>query len=265
MTTDFTTQLPTVLVAGVFASLGASLLGNFVVLQRVSLAADVLSHVALPGIAVALALRIHPLFGAGAFLLIAALALWKLEKRTHLPYDTLVGILFSVTLAAGQLLFAGGSGEELLEALFGSLNRATTLDAIAAVAVGLTIACAIAVGYRPFVLSLVSPDLARVQGIKADRMKLIFLLLLALAVAAGIAVTGILFVGALLIFPAAISGNLSRGLRSALATSVASGVGSAVLGITIGASLSADPGAIIILILAALFAVSLPLRNRLLV
>lgn len=253
-------DLTIALSAGIAASVGASLLGNFVILQRVALAADVLSHVALPGIALALAYNINPFLGAFVFLILAALAVWRLEKSTKLPFDTLVGMLFTVALAAGQLLFSKITSEELLESLFGSLNRATLFDAWAAVAVGTLILVVFAFLYRPFVLSLISPDLARVQGIHADRMKLVFLLLLAASVAVGIKITGILFIGALLIFPAATAGNLNRGFAGALITSVVVGVAGTAGGILLGKSTGLEAGALIIMLLATIFIISLPFR-----
>lgn len=253
-------NLTIALIAGIAASLGASLLGNFVILQRVALAADVLSHVALPGIALALAYNVNPFLGAFVFLIIAALALWRLEKSTKLPFDALVGIIFSVALAAGQLLFNNVTSEELLESLFGSLDKATSFDALAAVIVGVLVLVVFGFLYRPFVLSLISPDLARVQGIRAERMKLIFLLLLAASVAVGIKITGILFIGALLIFPAAIASNVNRSFAGALATSAVVGVAGTASGIFIGIRSGLDAGALIIMTLAVVFLISLPFR-----
>ena len=54
----------------------AGLVGAFVVMRRMALASDALSHVALPGIGLALALRVHPLLGALAALCLGALLVW---------------------------------------------------------------------------------------------------------------------------------------------------------------------------------------------
>ena len=92
-------------------------IGCFAVMRRMSLAADPLSHVALPGIGIALALRINPIFGAAALLFFGALLVWALERRTRAATETMIGIVFSAALAVGSMTT---SGEELINALFGT-------------------------------------------------------------------------------------------------------------------------------------------------
>src|SRR5207249_11224153 len=80
----------------------AGVIGCFAVMRRMALAADALSHVALPGIGIALALHVHPLFGAVAMLFFGALLVWGLQHRTRLPAETIIGVLFSAALAVGS-------------------------------------------------------------------------------------------------------------------------------------------------------------------
>ena len=109
-------------------AIAAGLVGCFAVMRRMTLAADALSHVALPGIGIALALHIHPIFGAAAMLAFGALTVWALENQTRLSTETIIGVVFSVALAAGSLMT---SGDELVEALFGRTGIAR-LDGSAA-------------------------------------------------------------------------------------------------------------------------------------
>src|SRR3990172_13152268 len=66
-------------------------IGAFIILKRMALVGDALSHVALPGIALALSYRLDPLWGVATCLLAAALLLWWLESKSKLPIDALVG------------------------------------------------------------------------------------------------------------------------------------------------------------------------------
>src|ERR1044072_4848342 len=93
-------------------ALAAGLVGCFSGMRRMALAGDALSHVARPGIGVALALHIHPLFGALAMLLFAGLLVWAIEDRSHLALETIIGVVFSAALAVGSLL---ATGEDLIE------------------------------------------------------------------------------------------------------------------------------------------------------
>src|SRR5438552_16654861 len=92
------------LVAAVLVALGAGYIGSFMVLRRMSLVGDALSHVALPGIAISLMLSINPFIGAFIALFIAILGIWILEKNTDLPSETLVGIFFTISFALGLIL-----------------------------------------------------------------------------------------------------------------------------------------------------------------
>ncbi|HMA45271.1 MAG TPA: metal ABC transporter permease, partial [Gemmatimonadales bacterium] len=98
----------------------AGLVGCFAVMRRMTLASDAISHVALPGIGIALVLRINPLVGGVAALVIGTILVWGLEHRTKLPTEAVIGVVFSAALAIGSMLT---SGEELIEALFGAARR----------------------------------------------------------------------------------------------------------------------------------------------
>ena len=76
-------QLLLIFVSGIFTAIAASLLGAFIVVKRMALVGDVLSHVALPGIGLALLINIDPIYGAAAFLLIAAFGTWFIEKKNR--------------------------------------------------------------------------------------------------------------------------------------------------------------------------------------
>src|SRR3989338_7779942 len=115
------------LVTGSLIGLGAGYVGSFMVLRRMSLVGDALSHVALPGIAFSLLLNINPFFGAFTALFLAIVGIWFLEKKTELPSETLVGIFFTLSLAIGLLLTPE---PELLEALFGNITKITIFDAL---------------------------------------------------------------------------------------------------------------------------------------
>src|SRR3989338_10019251 len=83
--------------------IGAGYLGSFMVLKRMSLVGDALSHVALPGIALALIWNLNPFFGAFTALFLATVGVWILERKTELPSETLVGLFFTLSLAVGLL------------------------------------------------------------------------------------------------------------------------------------------------------------------
>src|SRR3989344_6598837 len=92
------------LAVGILIGLGAGYLGSFMILRRMSLVGDALSHVALPGIAIALLFNINPFIGATFALIVAIIGVAILERKTTLPSETLIGIFFTLSLALGLIL-----------------------------------------------------------------------------------------------------------------------------------------------------------------
>lgn len=240
------------LVAAVIgASSGA--IGAFILLRRMALVGDALSHVALPGIALALAYGVDPFWGVLVTLLAAALGVFWLESQSLLPVDTLVGLLFTSSLAIGILTIPD---TEILESLFGAfppLSIPAFVATVGAAALCLWLCFRLA---RPFLFLTVSPDLARI-GKVGRGYELLLLLLFALIVALGIKLVGTLLMGALTIIPAAIARNLTAGMRRYMVASSVFGAGIAVGGMLAASLWGIRPGPIIILHGIAWFAVSL--------
>src|ERR1700681_2283132 len=148
--------IETVVLSGAMA-IAAGLVGCFAVMRRMALAGDALSHVALPGIGVALALHVHPVFGAAAMLFFGALLVWSLEDRSRLATETLIGVVFSSALAMGSMIT---SGDDLIGALLGSTGALSWPEvAFGFVAAGVVVAFVVK-RKDALVLTLVSPDIA---------------------------------------------------------------------------------------------------------
>ncbi len=194
------------LIVAILIGIGAGYLGSFMVLRRMSLVGDALSHVALPGVALALLWNFNPFFGAFAVLFAATLGIWALERKTELPSETLVGIFFTLSLAIGILLIPD---HELLEALLGdisSVNMADLLTTLVSVTAIVVITSSI---FRGLTISTLSKDLAKSMNVSVDKINFLFLLLVSLVVALGLKVAGTLLMGSLVIIPAAAAKNVS--------------------------------------------------------
>ena len=247
-----------ILIAGGLIGAAAGLLGSFALLRRMALVGDALSHVALPGIALALIFNLDPLLGAFVFLLLGTAGIWFIEHKTKLPVDTLVGVFFALALAIGALL---ASEEELLDALFGDITKLNQLEILSAVFISLAISLALILLSRRFTLTMISTDLARSTGLSPHRLEFVFLLIFALTVAVGIKFGGALLTGSLVVIPAATARNLTRSMNGYLALSVILGFASAVLGIFISVLYGFAPGPTFVLISGAIFFLSVFFRR----
>jgi len=234
----------------------AGLVGCFAVMRRMSLASDALSHVALPGIGIALALHVHPAAGAVAALLLGALLVWGLERQTAISTETVVGVVFSLALAVGSLL---ATGEELVDALLGTPGTLGPWEVGLGLAAAAAVATFVLLARHRLVLALVSADLARTTGVPVARTEL--LLAFALTVALGLRYLGVLLMGSLVIIPAATAKHLARSLSEMMAIAVVVAVASTLAGMALAARLGRAPGPVIICLAAGLFLASLPLRR----
>ena len=208
----------------------AGLVGSFALMKRMSLAGDVVSHIALPGLGLALLFNINPLIGAAVALLLGTLLIWRLQKSSTLTTDVAIGVIFTAALAIGTLVTPS---EDLIEALFGGFKSLTMFWFVIGVLAVAVIVIFILVFRHQLILSLFSPELAAATGVNVSLLNLYFLLAFSLTVLLGLRFLGALLVGALIIVPAAIGRQLTHTLTAFLLTSSLASVLSVALGFTL--------------------------------
>lgn len=246
------------LIASLAMAVAAGMIGCFAVMRRMALASDAISHVALPGIGIALALGVHPLLGAAAMLMFGALVIWALERRARIATETLIGVVFSAALAAGSLL---SSGEDLVDALFGGRRAIGAGELAFGIAAALAIIGFVWRARGRLVLALLSPEIAATAGIRVARLELWFLEAFALTVALGLRYLGVLLMGSMIIIPAATAKRLARNLSGMFAWATAVAVASTALGTGIALAIGRPPGPVIVCVAAAIFLASLVKRR----
>ena len=227
--------------------------GPFILLRRMALVGDALSHVALPGIALALIYGLDPFYGVMVFLIAAAFLIFWLEGRSRIPPDAIVGLLFTASLAIGILIIPN---RDIIESLFGAFPALSLPYLLAILAIAAVLAALCFILARRFLFLIVSPDLAKVHGVDR-RYDLALLLIFSMIVALGIKLVGTLLMGALTIIPASIAKNLSRSMRHYVISSAILGGAISVGGVWMAESFRFLPGPAIVLLGVGLFLVSL--------
>ena len=232
--------------------------GAFIILRRMALVGDALSHVALPGIALALMWSLDPFWMVLAFLLGAAVVVWFCERQTTLPAEAIVGLLFTASLAIGILTIPD---HEILESLFGGFPKLPVSELIFILGAAIGITVLVFMLSRRMLFTIVSPELAKVNGGNA-LVGLIVLLIFATVVAIGIKLVGTLLMGALTIIPAAVAKNVSPSARSYIVLSTVFGAIIAGVGVAGAAWSGVLPGPTIVLVGIAAFLISLGFLGR---
>lgn len=241
------------LLVGIFVGAAAGYLGSFMVLKRMSLVGDALSHVALPGLAIAIALQINPFIGAFVALTIAVIGIWYFQQHTTVYPEALVGVFFTASLAIGLLITPE---PELLEALFGDITKISLFESLLAVIFSSVLISATYLISRSLLLGIISEDLATSVKVRVKLINLFYLLLVGSVVALGVKFVGTLLTGALVIIPAASAKNFSRSLNSYYLISLFFGIISAVSGVLLSSYFHTSPGPLVVLSSITLFLLS---------
>lgn len=204
------------LLGGLGIALLAGPLGCFVVWQRMAYFGEVLSHSSLLGLALGLVLGIH--LTAGVALVCVAMATLLVLMQNHvrlsreLPTDTLLGVMSHVALAGGlaMLVLVEDIRFDLNAYLFGDVLAIGRLDLLWILCTGLVVIGTLLFVWRQLLEITLSEEIAQVEGVPVKRIRLIYMLLMALVVAVAIKIVGVLLMASLLVIPAAVARRLAR-------------------------------------------------------
>ncbi|HVA57092.1 MAG: metal ABC transporter permease [Gemmatimonadaceae bacterium] len=249
---------PSELVLPLSMAVAAGLVGSVAVMRRMTLAADAISHIALPGVGLALLLRFDPVLGALGALLVGAFLVWGVERQTRIPTEAIIGVVFSLALAIGSMM---ASGEQLIDALFGAPQSLGQTELVLGGVAAVLVIAFMLWARSELVIALVSPDLARTAGVRVARVELMFLMAFALTVALGLRYLGVLLMGSLIIIPAATAKQLARSLDGMQWWSVGLAVFAMLAGSLGGPLLGVATGPLTIVVAAAVFFMSLVTRR----
>ena len=249
------------LLAGILISVLCAVLGVFLVLRRLSLIGDGLSHVSFGSVALAL---FAGLKGAEMLLvslpvvLLASLGILKLASRSKLGGDAAIGIVSSLGVAAGVMLavLGRGYGVDLFSYLFGSILAITPAELFIAAGLFITVMVLLSFYYNDLVLLTFNEDLAAVAGINNRFLNSLLAVLTALTVVLAMKLVGVMLISALLILPASTALQLAKSFRMTMVLSVVTALFSVIIGIVSSFMMNLPTGATIIMVSFLLFSAS---------
>lgn len=242
-------------VAAGLLSLVAGPLGCFVVWQRMAYFGDTLAHSALLGIGFSLILHLPYQVGTLLAAALIAVLLAAFTKQSKHSEDTVLGLLAHVSLAGGVVLLGvlGQQHIDWMSYLFGDLLSVSWQDIGAMLAIEIVILCLLAKFWNALIRVAIDSELAQVDGLAVERLRLLLLLLIAATVASAIQVVGVLLVTALLIIPAAAARNLSSTPQQMAMWSIAVGALGSLGGISLSYAADISVGPAIVLSAFAIF------------
>jgi zinc transport system permease protein len=246
-------------VGGIGVAAIAGPLGCFVAWRRMAYFGNALAHSALLGVGAGALLALDLTVSTVAICLLLAASLVLLELRRSLATDTILGILAHASLALGLIVlsFIETMRVDLLAYLFGDVLAVTRTDLAWIWGGGALVLGALFAMWSWLLRVTLDEELATAEGVPTRPVRLAFMLLMALAVAIGMKIVGILLIVALVVIPPAAARQFARTPEQMAALAVLAGA-LAVLG-GLGASLVWDTpaGPSIVVAATALFVLSL--------
>lgn len=247
------------LFGGILVALVSAPLGCLVVWQRMAYFGSTLSHAALLGIALGLLLELDVRLTILLVSVLIALLLMVIQRFRTLSSDTILGILAHASLAFGLLALSmmPTLRVDLMAYLFGDILTINWQDIRWIAGGGILITVVLIKIWKPLLSTIIHADLAGVDGYNCERLQLVFLLLLSIAVAVSMQVVGLLLIVSLLIIPAATARMFSSSPEQMLGWAAAVGVLAVISGLGLSMTLDTPAGPSIVACGSVLFFLSL--------
>lgn len=256
---------------GIIIGIIAPLLGVFIVVRRLSLIADALSHVTLAGIAASLLLEkkvlglsgLNPLYMGMAFSVAGSLFIEKLRAVYKHYQELAIPIILSGGIGLGAIFIslADGFNTDLFSYLFGSVSAVSRLDLWTILIISVFVIALVILLYKELFLLSFDEEHAKASGIAAKSVHFIFIIMVALVIAASMRIVGILLVSSLMTLPVAASIRIAKGFKQTIFLSMLFGEVSVLGGLTISYYIDLAPGGTIVIITILILIITILVKN----
>jgi zinc transport system permease protein len=237
-------------VAGVITALLSSVVGVFVVLRRMSMVGDSLSHAALAGVAAGALFGFYPLYGALGASELAALLIELIRGYFSKYAEVALAVVMSGGMGLAVVLISLGKSfnTDLASYLFGSLGAVSPQDIRLIFALGLFIIISMGFLHRELFAATLDEEAAALLGIPVRGVNVFFTVLTSVSVALSVRIVGALLVSALMVIPAAVSLQIARSFKETFAIAALVALFSVIAGLYGSLVLDLAPGGTIVLV-----------------
>jgi zinc transport system permease protein len=252
---------------GILIGILAPLLGVFIVVRRLSLIADALSHVTLAGIAASLLIEksfaamvgLNPLYMGMVFSVGGSLFIEKLRGVYKHYQELAIPIILSsgIGLSVIFISLANGFNTDLFGYLFGSVSAVSRTDLWVILTVSVLVILTIILLYKELFLLSFDEEFAKASGLAAKSLHFIFIVMVALVIAASMRIVGIMLVSSLMTLPVAASIRIANGFKQTIFFSILFGEISVICGLFAAYYLDLAPGGTIVMLSVIILVVAI--------
>ncbi len=250
------------LLVGVLVGLMAPLIGQTIVLKRMSMIGDAIAHTTLAGVAIGLILGVDPLISSLITALIGVFLIDVLRKRLPNYADVSIAILMSLGIGlAGTLSSFVRDTNRFTAFLFGSIVAITLEEIILISSVAMVVGVVYFLFYKEIFAMTFDEAMAAHMGINVKLINVIFMIMLGLTLSIAAKTVGTLILSSLLILPVASAMQFSKSYRSTLIWSIFFSLFYMIGGLILSFYLGAKPGGTVVLLAVLTYISLLPIKR----
>lgn len=235
----------------------SGIIGSYIVLRKMALMGDALSHSVLPGVAVSYMLGINMLVGASFFGLLAAILIQFVSARSNIKSDTAIGIILSSFFALGIILITKAhSGMDLNHVLFGNILAVPDSELLQSFIVLIVVIVVVTLFYKELLISSFDPIVSKAYGLNTSFYHYLLMFLLSIVTVSSLSQVGVVLVIAMLVIPAASAYLWTNKLIHMIITASVIGAVVGVIGTILSFTYNLPTSATIVLVGATIFVIS---------
>ncbi|TVR11822.1 MAG: metal ABC transporter permease, partial [Phormidium sp. GEM2.Bin31] len=253
------------LMIAICVGLVCALVGSYLIVQRLALLGDAISHAVLPGVAIAFLLGVNILIGAFIAGVLSTVLIAWIHTRSPIKEDAAMGIVLSSFFALGITLITiiqKDTKVDLMHFLFGNILGVSSQDVRETFLIAIIIILTIIALYKELLFYSFDPQGAQAAGLPTNALNFGLMILIALTVVASLKAVGVILVISLLITPGATAYLLVPRLHQVMLLGSLLSILSSISGMYLSYYYNLPSGPAIVLVATGLFSLSLLLSPR---
>lgn len=237
------------LIAASIVGLICPLMGMFIVLRKLSLIGDSLSHIALSGIAASTIFNGNPIIGSLIASSLAAIIIDRLRSSLKEYADLSIAIIMALGVGiSGILMSASNVNFDLFSFMYGSIATVTKEDITIIMITAIIVLLFINLFFKELVYITFDEESAKLSNIPVKMINIIFMILVAASITMTLRIVGVLLVSSLIAIPVATSLRVARSFKQSIFYSILFGEISILSGVILSFYMDVAPGAIIVIV-----------------
>jgi len=222
-------------ISGTLIAIACALLGVFLILRKLSLIGDGISHISFGGVATGLLFNITPFIGALLFGLIGSIGILKLKEKSNIYGDNAIGIVSHASLGIGIFIasIASGFNVDILSYLFGSILSIKDTELFLSMLLAIVVILFVTIFNKDLFYISFDEESAKVSGIKVNMLNSMLIILTAITIVSSMNVVGLMLAASLIILPPSSALQLKKSFKQTLLFAVIISVFSVVMGLII--------------------------------